>query len=174
MNKEEKIATVAKKLTGFSGFLIKGELKQLAKILAGDEEVEDMVQGVYHKRQGLLVATNKRLIFIYKGMLWGMTLQDFSYEKINTVEYNIGLVDGRLTVYASGNAEEIKNVMPKSQVREFGEFVRSKLNAKVASPPVMVPSTSVAEQLEKLVGLKEKGFLNDEEFAIQKAKILNS
>lgn len=175
MTKQENIKQIAERLQGFGTFMIKPELKELPTILWQDELVEDMIQGEYNKRQGLLVATDKRLIFIHKGMLFGINVQDFTYQKITTIEYNTGLIDGRFRVFAAGNCEEIKSVIPKSRVREFGEFVRSKLNIKSEAPPapVMVQSTSVAEQLERLAALKEKGILTDDEFAVQKAKILS-
>lgn len=47
------------------------------------------------------------------------------------------------------------------------------LVAPVMSQPVAPQSTSVADELTKLVALKEQGILTDEEFRVQKEKLLN-
>lgn len=41
-------------------------------------------------------------------------------------------------------------------------------------PPVAAPAPSSIDQLKELAELKSQGILTDEEFAAQKAKILNS
>ena len=45
--------------------------------------------------------------------------------------------------------------------------------APVMSQPVAPQSSSIADELTKLAALKEQGILTDEEFQIQKAKLLN-
>lgn len=175
MTNDDKIKIVKElsgKLGGMSKFMAGPELKELPKILSESEVPEDMIQGCYHGKQGLLIATNTRIIFLYKGFMWGTNVQDFTYSKITTIEYRTGLVDGRLVIYAAGNIEEIKYVSPKSRVREFGEFVRSKLTNKNEFQNSPSNQLSVVEQLEKLVALKDKGILSDDEFFSEKQKLL--
>lgn len=54
------------------------EIKELPQILWEDEALEKLVQGKYNDNRGILVATNKRLIFIDKAMLGSrLRVEDF-------------------------------------------------------------------------------------------------
>jgi hypothetical protein len=173
-DKITSIEKAAAEMPSYNRMFVKGELKELAKIMSEEEVVLDMLQGNYKDKQGLLVATSRRIIFIHKGIMWGMTLQDFGYKLITTVEFRTGLIDGRLVIMASGNSEEIKNVMPKNRTKQFAEIVRNKLSEFHSTSTTLVAATNVGEQLEKLASLRERGILTDEEFTQQKNKLLNS
>ena len=90
--------------------LPKREIQQLPHILWEDEIIRDIVQGFYTKGNGVLVATNKRLVFVDKGMGWGLRVEDFPYDKITSIQYSTGLFLGEIIIYAAGNKAEIKNV----------------------------------------------------------------
>lgn len=161
------------KLDGVGRMFAKSELKHIPTILSADEEVEDMVQGTYKEKQGLLIATNKRLVFMHKGLL-SSSIQDFGYSKITSVEYSAGILASSIKVFASGNLEEIKQILPKKRAQEFGENVRGRIGSD-SKPSVTVihqNSTSVGAELEKLASLLEKGILTPEEFQAQKQKLL--
>ena len=51
------------------GFGTGGEVKELAKILWTDEQPMKMARGTYHGGNGIIVATDRRLIFIDKGLI---------------------------------------------------------------------------------------------------------
>ena len=143
----------------------------MPKLLWEDELPERAVQGFYEKGQGLLVATNKRLIFIDKGLL-SMRVEDFPYDKITSIQYSTGFVFGEITIYASGNKAVIKQVA-KDQVRDFAEWVRARISApKAQAAATQPPAGDVVPQLERLARLRESGVLTEEEFQTQKAKLL--
>ena len=171
----EQIKNQIKSLDGMSKFLGKKEIKELPNILWDDENVEKIIQGTYNNGNGILVCTNKRLIFIDKGLLYGLKVEDFGLDKISSVQYSTGLFLGKLTIYASGNKSVIDNV-DKSQVRIFGDFVTNKINTKQSDNSSSEKSNDdnddVVSKLERLAVLKEKGILTDEEFIVQKNKIL--
>ena len=66
MHTYEKLASKLTSLDGVSKLFAKRELKELPNILWDDEDVENAIAGRYEKKQGLLVATNKRLVFVEK------------------------------------------------------------------------------------------------------------
>ena len=76
------------------------EIKELPDILCEDEVVENLIQGFYNNGNGILVATNKRLIFIDKGLLYGLKVEDFPLDKISTIQYSTGMLMGKLTIKA--------------------------------------------------------------------------
>jgi len=172
-----EIQSQIKNLGGFESFLGRKEIKELPSILWEDECVENIIQGTYNNGNGILVATNRRLVFVDKGFLFGLKVEDFPYDKISSIQYETGILMGKLTIFTSGNKAIIDNVI-KAKVRVFGDSVRAKISApkEIASQiaPIVVSQQpiDIADQLERLAKLKEQGILTDEEFAQQKKKIL--
>jgi len=78
----EQIQEQLKRIDGISHLLGSKEVKELPSIMWEDEDAEHMVQGIYNNGLGVLFATNKRLIFVDKGMFFGLKVEDFPYDKI--------------------------------------------------------------------------------------------
>nr|WP_263077370.1 PH domain-containing protein [Moraxella nasicaprae] len=146
-----------------------------------ENELPEMaIQGLYKNGNGILVCTNSRLIFVHKGLI-SLKVEDFPLKSISSIQYETGILLGKLTIFASGNRAEIGNV-DKNFVRIFAEYVRSKISgdAKQEKPSETPQETRQASakddeiivQLECLAILKEKGILTDDEFVAQKARIL--
>lgn len=168
----EQIQEQLKRIDGISHLLGRKEIKELPAILWEDEQVEHMVQGIYNNGLGALFATNKRLLFVDKGMIFGLKVEDFPYDKITSIQYETGMLQGKLTIFASGNRAEITNC-EKGLVRGFSEYVRARISSPQESKaPATGSSDDVISKLERLAKLKEQGILTDEEFLQQKAKIL--
>jgi len=170
----EQIQEQLKRIDGISHLLGSKEVKELPSIMWEDEDAEHMVQGIYNNGLGVLFATNKRLIFVDKGMFFGLKVEDFPYDKITSIQYETGMLQGKLTIFASGNRAEITNC-EKSLVRGFAEYVRARISAPQESKSITPSSQEcddVISKLERLAKLKEKGILTDDEFLQQKAKIL--
>jgi hypothetical protein len=172
----EEIREQIAHLNGASRVLGRKEIKQLPNILWEDEQVEQIVQGSYNDGLGVLVATNKRLVFVDKGIV-GLRVEDFPYDRISSIEYSTGLLGGKLTFFASGNRAEIKHVA-KDQCRNFAEYVRARSTAPSSHASAPASATSgertTIDQLKELGELKAQGILTEEEFAAQKAKLLDS
>jgi hypothetical protein len=201
MPTHEEIHRQVSAIEGASRFLSRKEIKELPNVLAPDERVEQLTPGFYNGGIGLLVATNRRLIFVDKGMLYGLRVEDFHYDRINSIQYKTGLLLGEITIFAAGNRAEISQV-EKSVVRQFGEFVRGKIGtppplpgiaakptagqppaasptsgSAPSMPPPPLPAASAGDdviisKLERLAVLKQQGILTEEEFLEQKARIL--
>ena len=158
-------------LDNISTFFGRKEINELPNILAPDEKVDHIVQGSYSNGQGILVSTNRRLLFIDKGLLYGLKVEDFPLDKISSIQYETGLLLGKIKIYTSGNMATIENIEKKS-TRSFCEFVRNKLSHPKTEPRENRPEINVLDQLEKLAKLKENGILSQEEFDEQKKKLL--
>lgn len=174
----EDIEKQIKSLDGVSKFLGRKEIKELPSILWEDEALEKIVQGFYSKGVGILVATNKRLIFVDKGLLWGLKVEDFPYDKISSIQYDTGILSGEIIIFTSGNKAKIEQI-EKKQCRDFCDYVRARISSikEHASLPkeqiaATVSSDDFISKLERLAKLKEQGILTDEEFLTQKNKIL--
>jgi hypothetical protein len=164
-----------------SKFTVRRELKHLPSLLHNDEELINLAQGKYEDKQGLVVVTNKRVMFVEHGVM-RRRLEDFPYTRVSSVQSQTGVMFGGLTIYASGNAANISDVAPKQRADEIGEFVREKLHAAHHTAPVHAPPSPESpqpaasdpyEQLKKLNELKEAGILTAEEFAEKKQQLLD-
>ncbi|MCC7248399.1 MAG: PH domain-containing protein [Lysobacter sp.] len=198
----EEIQKQIAAIEGGNRFLPRKEIRELPSVLAADERVEQLTAGFYNGGLGLLVATNRRLIFVDKGMLYGLRVEDFHYDRISSIQYKTGLLLGEITIFSSGNRAEIGQV-EKSMVRQFGEYVRAKIgnptprqpappvsgaapgaqnapNTPGTAPPPPWPAAPAApgaddaiiSKLERLAALKAQGILTEQEFLDQKARIL--
>lgn len=152
------------------------EIAELPNIISEGEEIFALVQGRYNKGEGILVATSQRLLFIEKGLLYGLRVEDFGLRTITSIQYSSGILFADVVVLANGNAEKITDVN-KDAGRVFCDKVRAKLNE--LAQPVAASNTTiinqqvdVADQLQKLAGLKAQGILTQEEFDAQKKKLL--
>jgi hypothetical protein len=175
----EQIKNQISHLDGISMFLGRREINELPNILWENENVENLIQGTYNNGNGILVATTHRLIFIDKGLIFGLKVEDFPYSKISSIQYSTGLLLGKLTIFVSGNKAVIDNV-DKKRVRIFGDFVRNRISSQEQSSS-KVQATTVAQteisddiinKLERLAKLKEQGILTEDEFNKQKFIII--
>jgi len=145
------------------------ELKALPRLLEEGELPESIIQGRFGG-QGILVATDRRLLFLDKGLL-SLRTAEFRYDTITSVEYGTGLVYGHITITVAGNASKIDQVI-KDRLPTFVQLVRSKIESAKTSGPAAARPADPVEQLERLARLKDAGHITAEEFEAQKARLL--
>ena len=152
------------------------EIREIPRILADNEKLDNIVQGIYNKGIGILISTNRRLVFIDKGLLYGLKVEDFPLDKITSIQYETGLLMGKLKIHTSGNIAVIDNV-EKGSVRKFAEFVRDKIENKTSennsNQVTDNKEPDIMDKLEKLGKLRDNGILTEEEFNEQKVKLLS-
>ena len=170
----EEIKLQITRLDGLERFFGRKEIKELPTILWENEVVKDIVQGYYNNGQGVLVATDRRLIFIDKGIFVGLKVEDFPYDRISSIQYKTGFLMGEITIFASGNEAEIAHV-DKAKTRSFSEGVRARIsNTEPASSGPSTDGGDTISKLERLAKLHAQGILNADEFYREKRKILES
>jgi Bacterial PH domain/Short C-terminal domain len=157
-------------------FGTKKEIKYLPDILGNDESVLSLTSGLMDGSTWLVVCTEKRVIFLDKGLIYGLKQRETPLGKINSIEQKTGMIFGSIGIWDGAAHMQISNVM-KSSVRPFVEIVNRARDALKASGGSNQGSgvsagTDVASQLERLADLRDRGVLTDDEFQAQKAKIL--
>jgi hypothetical protein len=170
----ERIAELAeKKLNMRLG--VRKELRKLTEKLAEDEEVVNLARGQYDGKTGLLVVTDRRVVFTEQGMVRSR-LEDFPYDRISSIQTETGVVFGKLTIFASGNKAIIERVAPKERIPEIGDYIRGRLGGAATPAPAAadaVPAEATPmEQLKQLGELHDAGILTEEEFQTKKAALL--
>jgi hypothetical protein len=154
-------------------------LDKLAEHLEEGETVETAVQGAYETklmgndtvRTGILAATDRRLVFYAKKMA-GFDMEVFPYENISSFEMGKSMSGHTISFFASGNKVTMKWIN-KGDLPKLVEIVKSRMG-KGAAPAAGAGAGDLADQIRKLVALRDEGLLTDEEFAAQKARLLNA
>jgi hypothetical protein len=151
------------------------ELKKLPEVLWEGEVVRELLQGRYEEKQGILVLTDRRLLFMEEGV-FRSRVEDFPFDKISSVQSSSGMMFGKLIIFASGNKATIDQVAPKEHAVHLAETLRHRLNEPASpaeSPPPVAPSApDVMDQLKRLGELRDAGVLTPEEFESKKAELL--
>ena len=154
------------------------EFKYLPEILRSDEKIKGLASGIMEGKTWLVVCTNVRVILLDKGMFYGLQQIQIPLEKINSVSHNTGLVFGEIDIWHGANRMQIRNVT-KGHVNSFVEALNRTIDEyhhQINNPPPVVTTAkkqSDYDKLEKLHGLMEKGIITEQEYQIEKNKILN-
>lgn len=161
------------------------KLVELAKAhLDHDEEVRASALGAYETkvmgndtvRQGVLIATQSRVVF-YAKRLGGFDLESFPYKNISSFEAGKNLMGGTVSFFASSNKVTVKWIAPAASadvlVRVVRKIMEDSPDAQPAPEAVAVaaPDTAI-EKIQKLAGLRDAGILTEEEFTTKKAQLL--
>jgi hypothetical protein len=165
---------IAKEI-GDDQFFTKKELNHLPEVLSDGEQVLAFTSGLMDGNTWLVTLTDRRIIFLDKGMIYGLKQTAIDLDKVNSVSGQTGIIFGKITIEDGASSRLIDNVWKKTVVA-FSNKVRDAIEArKSASRHVSAPQAAgddVVTKLEKLAALLEKGIINQEEFAQQKARIL--
>lgn len=173
MDAREQIDALAEKFPANIRIFMRKELKKLPELLNDSEDVVNLAQGRYEGKQGAVVVTDRRVMLVEEGV-FRSRLEDFPYERISSIQTDKGMMFGKIVIFASGNKAILDQIMPKEKSTEIGDYVRSRLAAGSQAVPATAPATEdPLDRLKKLGELKEAGVVTDEEFAAQKAKILD-
>lgn len=159
---------------GDDQFFTKKELKHLPEVLADGEQVLAFTSGIMGSNTWLITLTDRRVIFLDKGMLYGLKQASIELDKINAVSGKTGLMFGDILIQDGGSERKITNVWKKT-VGAFTNKVRDAMHAR--KQPAAAPAAGgddFISRLERLGALRDKGVLSQDEFDAQKAKILSA
>lgn len=182
MPTEEEVIQQIKSLPNGDAFLRVTDTKDLARLLDEDESILAFIDGDYSENEkeedkyheyGVLFATEKRLLYMHKGLLWGRHVASFPYEEITSLQYSSALISCCLHIHTGGRTVLLKETGP--DVGDFAERVRHLMAAfrEKQSPSSPESASSMLSALERLAALHASGALTDEEFTAAKRKLLD-
>jgi hypothetical protein len=173
-SKEElkiKYKEIAEKL-GDDQFFTKKELNYLPEVLRPNEDILAFSSGLMDGNTWLITLTDKRIIFLDKGMIWGLEQTSIDLEKINSISGKTGLIFGDILIEDGAKERKITNVWKKT-VKPFTNMVQDAIqNNRKSNYQIHIKEEDPYSKLEKIAILKEKGIITEEEFNIEKQKIL--
>jgi len=157
-------------------FWTKKEIRALPEILDDNERILAVTSGMRDSATWLLVCTNRRLIFLNRGMFFGLRQVQVPLDRIQSIDHSSVIVFGSISVWDGASAVGIgmvwePSILPFVKVTQEAMYASRKTQSHPAAPASQPPD--VATQLAKLAELKEKGHLTDAEFQAQKKKLLS-
>lgn len=163
---------------GDDQFFTKKELNHLPHVLHDGEEILAFTTGMMNNNTWLITLTDKRIIFLDKGLIYGLRQTAIDLDKVNAVSGETGIMFGSISIQDGASGYQIRNVWKKTVVR-FTNRVQQAIEARksrfmqpAAAAPAAATDDDIILKLERLATLRERGVLTDEEFAAQKARIL--
>ena len=168
----------------------------LHDLLDNDELPECMIAGLFTSEgsdsgddlyiDGVVVATNKRLLAVDRGMFGTEDVAQIDYKDIRDIRHEeeaVHIIGLHMTykiesIFEDGVEDPFVNYvlarMGRTSLEENPHFIAAQETAfaHVRSTRQGMPPLSVADELEKLAGLVEKGILTQSEFDAQKNQLL--
>jgi hypothetical protein len=156
-------------------FWTKKEIRALPEILDDDERILAITSGMRDGATWLLVCTNRRLIFLNRGMFFGLRQIQLPLDRIQSIDHSAVILFGNISVWDGASSISIRmvlesSILPFVRITEEAMYALRKGQSK---PAAAAQPLDVASQLAKLAELKEKGHLTDAEFQAQKKKLLS-
>ena len=99
------------KATGDDQFFTKKELMHLPSILMGGEQVLAFSSGLMDGNTWLIALTDRRVVFLDKGILYGLKQTAIPIDKISAVSGETGLLFGKIKINSGQSDQEITNVL---------------------------------------------------------------
>lgn len=151
------------------------EISELPNILTVDEHIKAMTSGVTEGNTWLIVCTNRRVLMLDKGMLYGLKLIDIPLDRINSISHSKGLLLGKISITDGATTRTIENIA-NTTVSFFADTVNKEIEIfkQSKNTPVaqVVNNVSVADELIKFKQLLDMGVLTQEEFDMKKKELL--
>jgi hypothetical protein len=156
-------------------FWTEKEIRALPEILDDGESVLAITSGIVDTSTWLAVCTQRRVIFLNRGMVYGLRQVQFPLDRIQSIDHSFTIVFGSIRVWDGASAFTL-NLVLKNSIMPFVRVTEENMYAlkkqQHTAPAARQPATDVASQLAKLAELKEKGHLTEAEFQAEKKKLL--
>ena len=189
---KDQIAALNARLSIF----VNGEVSELVNVLDKDEKIIAIAEGkyLYNNLEGILVSTERRIIFVDKKLFGGVSENEFLHHQITSLQHSSGLISSELKIFTQSLKAEFKlysrnaakifydavqeyvyNSRNQQQQQQQQQQVQQEKQPEKPKPgPVKKEDpAAIFDKLEKLGKLRESGILTDEEFAEQKKKLLD-
>ena len=131
-------------------FYTKKEIKYLPEVMVENERIMALTSGYMNNTTWLAVCTNRRVIFLDKGMLFGLRQVQMNLDRIQSIDSSYTIFFGTIRLWDGAASFQLKMVM-KSSVQPFVRAVRNAIDdyRKIAFqelrlPPQHQPSASPA------------------------------
>lgn len=128
---------------GDDRFFTTKELDHLPRVLDSQEQVLAFSSGLHNGNTWLIVLTDQRILFIDKGMIFGVKTSSIELDRVNNFDYEKGIFFGSISIGSNAETYEITNVWKKT-VEPFTKKLRQAVKARqegieLHSPGIPLP-----------------------------------
>lgn len=172
---ESRIQKQLSQLGILDTFGTKKELKALPEYINSDEDIKYVTSGFYENNTILLVLTNQRMLFLDKGLVYGVNKIEIPIDKINSVSYKKGLVLSNLKMFNGAAPIEVQNIANNTieeLTKEINNAIRNYNTPSNQSVNMIQNSFSAADEIKKFKELLDLGVITKEEFDLKKKDLL--
>jgi hypothetical protein len=155
------------------------------RVFSSDESIFCVIRGTARKierrhgreydtaKGGLLFITSKRTLFYHAGMFGRYDQLVYPYDQISSVNCHKGIIGDELQLQVASDNVTIHGI-PKGDGDIAAQNIRDLIATMKTQQTVVAaaPQMDIADQIEKLAKLKEKGLLTNEEFERKKSELL--
>jgi Bacterial PH domain len=165
------------------------EIRYLPEVLADNERILALTSGFMNGKTWLGVCTDRRVIFLDRGIIYGLNQLQMNLDRIQSIDSHFGLIFGSIRVWDGATAMNISLVL-RSTIPHFVKTVQEAMDAykrtlvldvvkqaqamerKAGATSSPSDSHDFIHELERLSALHTSGKLSDTEFEAAKRKLL--
>jgi len=125
---------------GDDRFFTTKELDHLPRILDEQEQVLAFSSGLHKGNTWLIVLTDQRILFLDKGLIYGLKTSSIELERVNNFDYQKGIMFGNLSIGSNAEIYEITNVWKKT-IEPFTKKLRQAMKSKLDGIELYAPGT---------------------------------
>jgi hypothetical protein len=170
-------------------FYTKKEIRYLPEVLAEGERILALTSGYMNTSTWLCVCTDRRVLFLDRGMFFGLRQVQMSLDRIQSIDSSYTIFFGSLRFWDGASSITIKMVL-KSSIHPFVKTVQEAMDVykrqmvydlansaqnahHTAQSTGSITKPDMVAELERLGKLREAGHLSDAEFQQAKQKLLS-
>lgn len=146
------------------------EIKMIISYL-NDGEVISGLSTIWHeKKQYTIAITSDRLILVSNGVFSDKRIT-IDYDSINSIDYSTGITNGKIKINSSGVNYAFRDI-PNKCVEPTVNLIKKLKTPKNDARTSASSSDDVVSAIERLHALLVAGAITNEEYELQKKKIL--
>lgn len=115
------------------GFFRRREIRHLPEVLELDETIKAAAVGLMERGSWLVLCTDRRLLFLNKGPLWGLEQIEIPLEQVSSVAHRTGLMYGQVKIQGAGAGETVVKRVGKDAAPGFARAVQTSRSEHLAN-----------------------------------------
>lgn len=156
-------------------FGTKKEVKALSSIINDDESVKYATSGLVDGNTVLMVCTNQRIIFIDKGLFYGIKSVEIPLSMVNAISYSKGVVLGKISITNGAQVTKVDSVDKQTapiMVNAINTARKELAQSTIRQTITVSSSPSTVDQLRDLKSLVDDGIITQDDFNEKKKQLL--
>lgn len=156
-------------------FGTKKEINALPDILGENEIIRYATSGLVDGNTILMICTDLRIVFIDKGLVYGIKSTEIPLDMVNSANYEKGMLLGKISIVNGAVTTIVDNVNKNTASKMVDIIKQARLDLiNKEKQPVMTAKTeqTLSDKLKALKSLLDQGILTQDEFDAKKKQLL--